>query len=111
MGAIALVAVAPTIACGNFEKMEALRTPTPPAMTEIHNLGITDTEYAQLIAQGYDPNLERQLIELGESLDQARKLARIVGLTKDKPPVTDLEWEELMEVLEDGCKLEGNEGD
>ncbi|GAX45822.1 hypothetical protein NIES4075_68430 [Tolypothrix sp. NIES-4075] len=49
-------------------------------MTNIHNLGMTDTEYAQLAAQGYDPNLERQLIEIGETLDQARKLARIVGL-------------------------------
>ncbi|WP_298912991.1 hypothetical protein [uncultured Nostoc sp.] len=25
-------------------------------MTNIHNLGLTDTEYAQLAAQGYDPN-------------------------------------------------------
>jgi hypothetical protein len=25
-------------------------------MTNIHNLGMTDTEYAQLAAQGYDPN-------------------------------------------------------
>ncbi|MCC5670518.1 hypothetical protein LC653_43800 [Nostoc sp. CHAB 5784] len=25
-------------------------------MTNIHNLGITHTEYAQLLAQGYDPN-------------------------------------------------------
>jgi hypothetical protein len=40
-------------------------------MTNIHNLGITDTEYAKLLAQGYDPNLEHQLVELGESLDQA----------------------------------------
>ncbi|MDZ7955673.1 hypothetical protein [Nostoc sp. DedQUE09] len=40
-------------------------------MTETHNLGMTDTKYAQLLAQGYDPNLEQQLVELGESLDQA----------------------------------------
>ncbi|MGI8501370.1 MAG: hypothetical protein ACR2LR_09535 [Hassallia sp.] len=25
-------------------------------MTNIHNLGMTDTGYAQLAAQGYDPN-------------------------------------------------------
>ena len=50
-------------------------------MTNIHHLDMTDTEYAQLAAQGYDPNLERQLIELGESPDEARKLARVVGLT------------------------------
>lgn len=72
-------------------------------MNEIHNLGITDTEYTRLIALGYDPNLERQLIYLGESPTQARKLARIVGLTKDKPPSTDREWEELMAVWEDNC--------
>jgi len=70
-------------------------------MTNIHNLGITDTEYAQLLTQGYDPNLEHQLIELGESPEQARKLARLVGLTKDKPPQTDGEWEEFMTVWED----------
>ncbi|MDF5731567.1 MAG: hypothetical protein PUP92_27060 [Rhizonema sp. PD38] len=72
-------------------------------MPDIHDLGITNTEYTQLIAQGYDPNLERQLIDLGESPAQARKLARIVGLTKDKPPSIDQEWEELMAVWEDNC--------
>ena len=67
----------------------------------IYNLNMTDTEYAQLIAQGYDPNLERELVDLGESQQEARKLARIVGLTKDKPPETDQEWEEFMQVW--GC--------
>lgn len=64
---------------------------------------MTDTEYAQLAAQGYDPNLEHQLLELGESIDQARKLAQVVGLTKDKPPQTDEEWQEFMAVWEDTC--------
>jgi hypothetical protein len=41
------------------------------------------------------------LVELGESLDQARKIARIVGLTQDKAPQTDEEWEEFMAVWED----------
>ncbi|RCJ20237.1 hypothetical protein A6S26_05810 [Nostoc sp. ATCC 43529] len=68
-------------------------------MTNIYDLNITDTEYAKLIAQGYDPNLEHQLLELGESLDEARKLARVVGLTKDKAPETEEEWEEFMAVL------------
>jgi hypothetical protein len=67
-------------------------------MTKIHNLGMTDTEYAQLAAQGYDPNLEHQLVELGESLDQVRKLARVVGLTQDKPLQTEEEWQEFMAV-------------
>ena len=72
-------------------------------MTEIHNLGMTDTEYAQLAAQGYDPNLERQLLEFGENPDHARKLARVVGLTKDKTPQTDQEWQEFMAVWGDTC--------
>ena len=67
----------------------------------IYNFDMMDTEYAQLIAQGYDPNLERELVDLGESQEEARKLARIVGLTKDKPPETDQEWEEFMQVW--GC--------
>jgi hypothetical protein len=32
----------------------------------IEDLGMTDEEYAQLLTQGYDPELERQLTELGE---------------------------------------------
>ncbi len=28
----------------------------------VEDLGLTDTEYAQLLAQGYDPELERQLV-------------------------------------------------
>jgi len=44
-------------------------------MTNIHDLGMTDTEYAKLLAQGYKPNLESQLVKLGESIEQARKLA------------------------------------
>lgn len=67
----------------------------------IYNFDMMDTEYAQLIAQGYDPNLERELVDLGESQEEARKLARIVGLTKDKPPETDQEWDEFMQVWED----------
>ncbi|MCF2152168.1 hypothetical protein IQ276_038430 [Desmonostoc muscorum LEGE 12446] len=72
-------------------------------MTNIHNLGMTDIEYAQLLAQGYDPNLEHQLIELGESIDQARKLARVMGLTQDKAPETEEEWQEFMAVWGDSC--------
>ncbi|ODH02120.1 hypothetical protein A4S05_25755 [Nostoc sp. KVJ20] len=70
-------------------------------MTETHNLGMTDTEYVHLLAKGYDPNLEHQLLELHESIDQARKLAQVVGLTKDKAPETEKEWEEFMAVWED----------
>jgi hypothetical protein len=43
------------------------------------------------------------LIELGESIYQARKLARVVGLTKDKPFQTDEEWQEFIAVWEDSC--------
>ncbi|WP_375502180.1 hypothetical protein [uncultured Nostoc sp.] len=64
---------------------------------------MTDTEYAFPIAQGYDPKLEHQFVELGESIDQARKLARVVGLTKDKPLQTEEEWEEFIAVWGDSC--------
>ena len=72
-------------------------------MTNIHNLGMTDTEYAQLAVQGYDPNLEHQFVELGESIDQARKLAPVVGLTKDKAPEAEEEWQEFMAVWGNNC--------
>jgi hypothetical protein len=67
----------------------------------IHRLNMTDIEYAELAAQGYDPNLEIELMKLGETQEQARKLSRIVGLVKDKPPETDEEWEKFMEVWEE----------
>ncbi len=62
----------------------------------IYDLGMTDTEYAALSAKGYNPALERQLIEAGEDSDQARKLTQFVGLLQDKPPETEAEWSELM---------------
>jgi hypothetical protein len=66
----------------------------------IHRLNMTDIEYAELVAQGYDPNLEIELMELGETQSEARKLTRIVGLTKDKPPQTEEDWELFMQVWE-----------
>ena len=62
---------------------------------------MTDTEYATLAFIGYDPHLERLMIEVDVSPDEARSLTRLVGLTKDKPPETDDEWEELMNAWED----------
>lgn len=41
---------------------------------------MTDTEYAALAAKGYEPNLERMMIEADESAEEARKVTRIVGL-------------------------------
>lgn len=64
----------------------------------IHDLGMTDTEYAALAAKGYDFNLERLMIAAGESLESARSLTHIVGLVKDKPPETDEEWDEFLNV-------------
>jgi hypothetical protein len=69
--------------------------------SSIHNLGMTDTEYAALSAKGYNPALERQLIEAGEDSDQARKLTQFVGLLQDKPPETEEEWGELMSSWEE----------
>ncbi|KRH97245.1 hypothetical protein [Cylindrospermopsis curvispora] len=69
-------------------------------MENIHNLNITDEEYLHLISKGYDPKLESQFIELGETEDQARKLAKVVGMFKDGPPQSDEEWEHFLEVWE-----------
>lgn len=66
----------------------------------IQDLGMTDTEYAALAALGYDPALERMMIEAGSSHKDARSLTRIVGLVKDKPPETEDEWDEFMNVWE-----------
>ncbi len=73
----------------------------------IYDLNMTDTEYAQLLAQDYDPNLELELIELGETQQEARKLSRIVGLVQNKPPESDAsgersyqEWELFMQMWE-----------
>ncbi|HEY9874426.1 MAG TPA: hypothetical protein V6D12_13380 [Candidatus Obscuribacterales bacterium] len=77
-------------------------------MTEppIHDLGMSDTDYAALVAKGYNPDLERQMIEVGESPDQARNLTRFVGLLQDKPPETEEEWEEVMIVWEEVCNTD-----
>jgi hypothetical protein len=64
----------------------------------IDDLGMTDTEYAALAAKGYDLQLEQLIVEAGESPEEARKLTRIVGLVKDKPPETDEEWDEFLNV-------------
>ncbi|MEH1832701.1 MAG: hypothetical protein V7L29_11605 [Nostoc sp.] len=48
-------------------------------MTNIHNLGMTDTEYAQLLTQGYDPNLEHQLLEQARELRPSPKASPSSG--------------------------------
>jgi hypothetical protein len=68
---------------------------------QIHDLGMTDTEYAALAAKGYQPLLEHQLIALGEAPSQARKLTKVVGLLKDKPPENDEEWDEFLAAWEE----------
>ena len=62
----------------------------------IEDLGLIDTEYAQLLAQGYDPEVERQLVALGEQPTSARKMTRFLGLLKGKSPETESDWEELI---------------
>lgn len=61
----------------------------------IEDLTMTDTEYAQLLAQGYNPELEYQLIALGETTYIARKLTIFFGLLKGKTLETQEEREEL----------------
>ena len=77
-------------------------------MTEIHDLNLTDTEYAALAAQGYDPHLEQQLIALGEDPDCSRTVARLIGLLKGKTLETQEEWEEFMATWEGACGYQLN---
>lgn len=74
-------------------------TDSPP----LEDLGMSDVEYAELVTKGYEPVLERQLITLGEEPDQARKIARFVGLLQNKPPQTQPESKELLATWEDAC--------
>lgn len=68
----------------------------------IHNLNMSDTEYAALVAKGYDPTFERDLVEVfGEDAQKAKKLTRFVGLIKTKSPETDGEWQEVMAAWDD----------
>ena len=61
----------------------------------IHDLEMTDTEYDTLASIGYDPHLERLMIEVDVPPNEARSLTRLVGLTKEKSLDTEEEWEEV----------------
>jgi hypothetical protein len=74
----------------------------------IQDLGMTDTEYAQLVSKGYQPVLEQQLIAPGEDPDKARKFTKFVGLLQDKPPQTESEGKEFMSAWEDACGYKPN---
>lgn len=70
----------------------------------IHDLNMTDTEYAALVAKGYNPTFERDLVEtFGEDAEKARKLTRFVGLIKTQSPETDEEWHSVMAAWDDVC--------
>ncbi len=73
---------------------------------KLYSLDMTDTEYAALVAKGYEPDLEQLMIDVGEEPNQARKLTQLVGLTKDKPLETDEEWNEFMEAWAEVAKDE-----
>ncbi|MBD2778873.1 hypothetical protein [Iningainema tapete] len=77
----------------------------------IYNLDMSDTEYAALVAKGYDPTFERDLVEVfGEDAQKARKLTRFVGLIKTKSPETDGEWQEVMAAWDDVCLEHDSDG-
>ncbi|MBW4672240.1 MAG: hypothetical protein KME60_33690 [Cyanomargarita calcarea GSE-NOS-MK-12-04C] len=70
----------------------------------IHNLDMTDTEYAALVSKGYDPTFERGLLEVfGEDSAKARKITRFIGLLKTVSPETDQEWKNAMGAWDDVC--------
>ncbi len=76
-------------------------------MTEPYDLNMTDTEYAALIAKGYDPIIKQQLITLGQNPSDARHMARFMGLTTKATPRTDAEWEEFNATWVDICNAHG----
>jgi hypothetical protein len=78
-------------------------------MTELHDLNMTDTEYAALVASCYDPTIEQQLIALGQNPSDARDMARFMGLITKATPRTDAEWEEFNATWIDICKAHGCE--
>lgn len=74
----------------------------------IHDLNLTDTEYAAMLTKGYDPILEEQLIALGENPTQARKISVFMGQLKKNPRETPENWEELLNCWEDTCGYRPN---
>ncbi|MEC4884937.1 MAG: hypothetical protein SAL70_26995 [Scytonema sp. PMC 1070.18] len=68
----------------------------------IFDLNMTDSEYAALVAKGYKPDFERDLVEVfGENAQKAKKLTRFLGLIKGKSPETDGEWQEVLAAWDD----------
>ncbi|MGL4497673.1 MAG: hypothetical protein ACRCU2_01305 [Planktothrix sp.] len=57
-------------------------------MTNPEPLDLLDTDYATLISDDYDPNLERLIRAAGESPRDAVVLTRLVGLAQ-KPLETE----------------------
>lgn len=76
-------------------------------MTELHDLNMLDTEYAALIAKGYDSTIEQQLITLGQNPSDARDMARLMGFITKATPQTDEEWEEFNAIWVDICNAHG----
>jgi hypothetical protein len=74
-------------------------------MPDPEPLDLLDTDYATLIADEYDPNLERLMRAAGESPRDAVVLTRLVGLAQ-KPIETEEDWQEFEAVW---GKLEKNE--
>lgn len=67
-----------------------------PNSPPIRDLNMSDTEYAALLASGYDPNVEQLLLERGESPQMARRLTRFAGWIDGAPPQNEGEWQEFM---------------
>ncbi|MGL4503193.1 MAG: hypothetical protein ACRCU2_29295 [Planktothrix sp.] len=74
-------------------------------MTNPEPLDLLDTDYANLIATDYDPNLERLMKAAGESPRDAVLLTRLVGLAQ-KLLETEEDWPDFEAVW---GKLESNE--
>jgi hypothetical protein len=73
-------------------------------MTEppIEQLNLTDTDYADIIANSINPNFELSLVNLGLNPTEARIKTRFITLMKRKPETPE-QWEELMNAWEEAC--------
>lgn len=63
-------------------------------MPDPESLDLLDTDYANLIATDYDPNLERLMRAAGESPRDTVVLTRLVGLAQ-KLLETEEDWQQF----------------
>lgn len=71
-------------------------------MSEIEPLNVLDTDYADIVANSYNPVFELNIVKLGMSPAEARVKTKFVTLLSRKPQ-TQEEWDELFKAWEEAC--------